>query len=54
MNSVESKRIERLEKAMKLIDDYVDVNRSAGLYSSDAAETRVKIIKEITKLKEII
>jgi outer membrane protein assembly factor BamD len=54
MNSVESKRIERLEKAMKLIDDYVDANRSAGLHSADAAETRVIIIKEITKLKEII
>ncbi len=54
MNSVESKRIERLEKAMKLIDDYVDANRSDGLHSSDAAETRLKIIKEITKLKEII
>jgi len=54
MNSIESKRIERLEKAIDLIDDYLDANRSAGLHSPDATETRVKIIKEITKLKEII
>ena len=54
MNSVESKRIERLEKAIDLIDDYLDANRSAGANSSDASETRIKIIKEITKLKEII
>ena len=54
MNSVETRRIERLEKAIDLIDDYLDANRSAGLHSPDATETRVKIIKEITKLKEII
>jgi outer membrane protein assembly factor BamD len=54
MNSVESKRIERLEKAMNLIDDYLESNKSIGAHSSDANETRIKIIKEITKLKEII
>lgn len=54
INSIETKRIERLEKAITLIDDYLDANRSGGLHSSDAKETREKIIKEITKLKEII
>ena len=54
INSIETKRIERLEKAITLIDDYLDANRSEGIHSSDAKETREKIIKEITKLKEII
>ena len=54
MNSVETKRIERLEKAIDLIDDYLDANRAEGLHSSDAKETREKITKEINKLKEII
>ena len=54
MNSIESKRIERLEKALALLDDYFYVNQMLGEHAKDAKETKLKIQKEITKLKSII
>ena len=54
MGSIESKRIERLEKANVLIDDYFYANQMSGLHSKDAKETKDKIQKEIIKLKSII
>jgi outer membrane protein assembly factor BamD len=54
MNSVESKRIERLEKAQALLEDYFYVNQQTGEHAKDAKETKEKIQKEITKLKSII
>jgi len=54
MNSIESKRIERLEKAQALLDDYFYVNQLTGEHAKDAKETKEKIQKEITKLKSII
>jgi outer membrane protein assembly factor BamD len=54
MNSVESKRVERLEKAQSLVDDYFYVNQMQGEHAKDAKETKDKIQKEITKLKSIL
>lgn len=54
MNSIESKRIERLEKAQSLLDDYFYVNQLTGDHAKDATDTKEKIQKEITKLKSII
>lgn len=54
MNSVESKRLERLEKAQSLLEDYYYVNQNSGEHADDAAIVKQKIKKEITKLKEIL
>ncbi len=54
MNSIESKRIERLEKAQSLLEDYFYVNQLSGEHAKDAKDTKEKIQKEITKLKSII
>lgn len=54
MNSIESKRIERLEKAKTLLEDYFYVNQMQGEHAKDAKETKDRIQKEISKLKSII
>lgn len=54
MGSTESKRIERLEKANALIDDYFYANQMQGEHAKNAKETKDKIQKEIIKLKSIL
>jgi len=54
MNSVEAKRIERLESALANVQDYLDANGSVGMHYNQVIEIRTKSQTEIKKLKELI
>ncbi len=54
MNSVESKRIERLESALANIQDYLDANGKVGEHYKEILEIKSKSEKEIKKLKDIL
>jgi outer membrane protein assembly factor BamD len=54
MNSVEAKRLERLELTLANAQDYFDANGKVGLHYNDVTEIKTKSQNEIKKLKELL
>jgi Flp pilus assembly protein TadB len=54
MNSVETKRIERLESALANAQDYLDANGKVGMHYNDVMSIKTKSQNEIKKLKELL
>ena len=54
MNSLEAKRLERLELTLANAQDYFDANGKVGLHYNDVTEIKTKSQNEIKKLKELL